>query len=67
MLQKLLSIEEAAAILGVSESSLNKWRGQGAGPQFIKAGSRVVYDQGDLHKFIAASRRRSTAVKGGAR
>jgi predicted DNA-binding transcriptional regulator AlpA len=53
MLQKLLNGEEAAALLGVSESSLNKWRGQGAGPQFVKIGSRVAYDQGDLEKFIA--------------
>jgi predicted site-specific integrase-resolvase len=66
MLQKLISSDEAAAILGISASALNKWRGKGAGPQFVKAGSRVLYDERDLEKFISANRQRSTAVRKGA-
>jgi hypothetical protein len=67
MLQKLIGSDEAAALLGVSESSLNKWRGTGAGPHFVKVGARVLYDPRDLEKFISASRQRSTAETGGAR
>jgi hypothetical protein len=67
MLEKLLNSEEAADVLGISESMLNKARGKGAGPHFVKVGTRVLYDQRDLDKFIAARRQRSTAETGGAR
>jgi hypothetical protein len=45
---------------------LNKVRGTGTGPHFVKVGARVLYDPRDLEKFIAAKRQRSTAENGGA-
>jgi helix-turn-helix protein len=66
MLQKLIPSDEAASILGISESMLNKVRGTGTGPHFVKVGARVLYDPRDLEKFIAAKRQRSTAENGGA-
>ena len=62
-----LSISEAAALLGVSPSWLNKLRGEGRGPTFLKLGRRVLYDGADLETWakstrqIAASRQYASA------
>jgi hypothetical protein len=61
-MERLLEVDEVAAKLRVSRSMLNKARVTGDGPPFIKIGSRVLYDERDLEKFIAASRLRSTAA-----
>lgn len=55
----------AADYLGLSASTLAKMRCRGDGPVFAKAGPRiVVYDLGDLERWIAARRRRSTSDLG---
>jgi len=42
----------AAAYLGISQSTLEKWRVMGQGPRFVKIGTRLVgYDQADLDAF----------------
>jgi predicted DNA-binding transcriptional regulator AlpA len=52
----------AAAYLGLSVSTLEKWRVQGTGPVFEKAGRKiVVYKPSDLEAWLAARRRRSTS------
>lgn len=38
-----LNVEQAARYLGVSVSTLNRWRGEGGGPEWIKLGGRVYY------------------------
>lgn len=56
----LLNVREAAARLGLSKSTLDKWRCAGKGPQYIKSTDRAVrYDPADLDAWIAARRRRS--------
>jgi hypothetical protein len=65
LLDQLLTVHEAAAILRCSPHSLNKWRLTGAGPAFIYVGSRVRYRRADLAEFVAASTRRSTSDPGG--
>ena len=51
----LLTTEEAAARLRLEPETLEKWRGEGIGPKFIKMGrargSRVVYRISDLIEF----------------
>jgi predicted DNA-binding transcriptional regulator AlpA len=43
---------DAAAYLGISKSTLEKWRVSGKGPRFLKIGARLVgYDQADLDVF----------------
>ncbi len=56
-----LSNDAAAEYVGLAPQTLNRWRGEGRGPRFMKLGSRVVYDQADLDEWLAANRRRSTS------
>ena len=58
---KLLNVNEAADRLGVSVSYLNKARlTPGAGPRFVKFGTRCSYDPADLVAWIEAQKRDST-------
>ena len=50
------SVSEAASVLGVSESWLNKKRLSGGGPAFLKFGRRVLYDPYDLDTWAAENR-----------
>jgi Helix-turn-helix domain len=60
--RRLLTPNEAADYLGVTEKFLENWRGAGEGPAFIKLSPRCVrYAPEDLDKHIEISRRRSTA------
>jgi excisionase family DNA binding protein len=62
----LLTVDEVAAILRCSVSSLNKWRLENErGPRFIYVGRRVRYRRADLAEFITESTRRSTSDQGG--
>lgn len=55
----LLNVRQAASRLGLSKSTLDKMRGAGKGPRFIKSTDRAVrYDPVDLDAWIRA--RRST-------
>ncbi|WP_349257269.1 helix-turn-helix domain-containing protein [Vitreimonas sp.] len=54
----LLNVRQAAARLGLSKSTLDKMRGAGKGPRFIKSTDRAVrYDCDDLDAWIANRRR----------
>lgn len=53
---------EAARYLGLSPSTLAKWRCTGEGVPYIKLGRAVVYRLRDLEAFVAAQgTRRSTS------
>jgi hypothetical protein len=54
-----LSVKEAASLLGVSKSLLDKLRMLGGGPQFIKIGSRVLYDVDDLENWVGDHKHRA--------
>jgi predicted DNA-binding transcriptional regulator AlpA len=56
-----LRAPEAARYLGVSQSTLAKWRLYGTGPLFCKLGGVVVYDVADLNEFTDSRRRLSTS------
>ena len=60
----LLNETEAARILAMQVTTLRRWRWAGKGPRFIKIGSAVRYDQGDLAAFIEDGRRTSTSDLG---
>lgn len=64
---QLLSPDQAALRLRVATNTLAKWRVSGEGPDFIKIGSRVFYEQGDLFDWIEAQKRSntSTSCRGG--
>jgi predicted DNA-binding transcriptional regulator AlpA len=57
-----LRVKEAAGYTGLSASTLNKFRLNGHGPRFIKAGPRcVVYAIKDLDEWMAERTHNSTA------
>ena len=60
--RRRLRTPDAAAYIGVGESTLEKWRCSGQGPVFERAGTRiVVYRIADLDTFLAARRVESTS------
>ena len=61
---KLLTTQEAAEYLRIAASTLNKMRLTGGGPEFLKLGTRVVYDMKDLERWLGARRRKSTSQYG---
>ncbi len=50
--------------LGLRPKTLDNWRSQGVGPPFYKIGSRVVYDDVDVDRWLAQRRRTSTSDPG---
>jgi len=46
-----LSNAEAAAFLGVSPRTVEKYRRDGRGPRFYKFGRRVLYARSDLERW----------------
>lgn len=50
-----------AQLLSVSERTLERWRVEGTGPSFVKAGRRVLYRREDVEKWLAESARHSTS------
>lgn len=61
---KLLTPEQAAALLNLKSKTLARWRWAGCGPRFIKIGGAVRYAENDLQAFIKAGLRISTSDKG---
>jgi hypothetical protein len=39
----------------------SKWRCYGIGPEFVRVGSRIMYEQGALDAYLDARRRTSTS------
>jgi predicted DNA-binding transcriptional regulator AlpA len=60
-LGRLLTVQEVAAILRCSISSLNKWRLTGLGPKFVRVGSRVRYRLAEVEAYVAQQTRQSTS------
>ena len=59
----LLTVLETAAFLKVSKSALNKWRGEGSGPRYVRlTGGTVRYRVTDLLAFIDERVRTSTSA-----
>ncbi len=52
---------QAAELIGMSKRTLEKWRGEGTGPPFLKLGRRVLYSVADLEEWLRSRRRRSTS------
>jgi excisionase family DNA binding protein len=63
-LDDLLSAKKAAALLGVSERTLERLRTDGEGPKYIKFGQTVRYQTSDLLAWIEGRKRASTSDSG---
>lgn len=59
--RRLLEVQEAAEYLGLSVSTLNKWRCYGEGPKFVKLGRAIRYRMSDLDEYIALRMSQSTS------
>lgn len=57
----LVSVDEAARILGVSTSWLNNQRVRGGGCPYLKLGRRVMYDPREIECWFKKQRRTSTS------
>ena len=62
---KLVRTPEAAAILGLSASTLEKLRLRGNGPKYAKLGRACAYSPQDLEAWAAARSRNSTSEPSG--
>ena len=56
-----LTQAEAADLLRISSRTLERYRVSGTGPQFVKAGRRVLYRQSDLEAWATTNTFSSTA------
>ena len=59
-----LDTRAAAAHLGLSPRTLDRYRVSGEGPEFYKLGTRVRYRLADLEAWAESRRRRSTSDEG---
>ena len=63
---KIISSNDAAAMLGVTPATLRYWRCKGKGPRFIKLGQSkqagVCYDPADIEAWMAARKFASTSA-----
>jgi len=57
----LLDVQNSAARLGLSMSTLNKLRCHGNGPKYAKLGKSIRYRIADLDAWITANLRASTS------
>jgi predicted DNA-binding transcriptional regulator AlpA len=55
---------EAAAVVKLSASTLNKLRMKGSGPGYLKLGRRVVYSRRSLDEWMSSRVRTSTSDAG---
>ena len=54
------TVPEVAERLRVSMDTLNRWRGNGKGPVYVKAGGRVLYREADLKAYEEQNSRTRT-------
>lgn len=61
----LMNTERLSGYLGLSVPTLERMRGTGEGPPYMKFGpgrtSRVMYDKRDVDHWLASKRRNSTS------
>lgn len=63
-IHKLLSGQEAAEILGISEQTLRIQRIKGGGVKFVKVGRLVRYRQSDIDAYLDARTFENTSQMG---
>jgi len=63
MSRNLLTTEQVSERLSIKVATLRIWRMQGKGPNFLKIGALVRYDEAALDRYIDDAARRSTSQK----
>ena len=59
--KQLLTQKRLSDLIDVSERTLERWRVEGSGPVFCRAGRKILYQLDDVEIWLAASRRKSTS------
>lgn len=59
--KRRLRTKDAATYIGLSKSTLEKYRVTGFGPVYSALGRIVVYEVGDLDAYVEARKRHSTS------
>ncbi len=57
----LLTQKHLSNLINVSERTLERWRVEGSGPVFVKAGRKCLYRVEDINAWLEANRRASTS------
>jgi hypothetical protein len=60
-LERLLSTDEVAEVLGRPPRTLRQWRYLGVGPRYLKVGAAVRYRPGDVEEWLRAQEREAAA------
>ena len=64
----LITSKEAAEILHVTPHTLQRFRREGRGPEYIQVTANVIlYMEEEVYEWLETGRRRSTSDKGAAR
>ena len=64
-LSPLIPPPQLAGLLNISIRTLERWRVEGVGPAYVKAGRRVLYRREDVESWLAEGIRHSTSDDGG--
>ncbi len=64
MQNQFMTSKQAAEMLCMSTLTMRKWRWEGKGPKFIKAGSKVLYRLTDIEAWTNQQTRSSTSDTG---
>ncbi len=59
--KQLLTQKRLSELIDVSERTLERWRVEGSGLVFCRAGRKILYRLEDVDDWLAASRRKSTS------
>jgi len=60
---ELITPDQAAVLLSLNAKVLERWRGNGQGPAFVRLSSKTIrYRREDLDAFVGARVRASTAA-----
>jgi excisionase family DNA binding protein len=51
--EKLLTLQQLAELLGVPEATVYQWRSKGYGPRGLRVGKHVRYRPSDVEKWLA--------------
>jgi hypothetical protein len=62
--RKFINTKQAAQVFGLSESYLAKMRHLGGGPLYVKAGSRVLYNEKVFEDWLLLHLRKNTSEAG---
>jgi predicted site-specific integrase-resolvase len=61
MAYPLLTQQHLSKLIEVSKRTLERWRVEGSGPYFVKAGRKCLYRPDDVDAWLDANRRKSTS------